>query len=593
MSLNELLPFLAAICVLVPIFRKLGFGSVLGYLFAGILIGPFVLGLIGDPEHILHVSEFGVVLLLFIIGLELQPSRLWVMRHSIFGLGTAQVLGTSLLVALASRALGLSWTTAIVVGLALALSSTAFVLQLLAEKKDLTKLYGRSSFSILLFQDLAVIPILAIIPILGDGPAGGEGDLIGMLTPILAIAGLLVGGKLVLRPLFSLVARLGGHEIFTAASLLVVVAAAGLMEAVHLSMELGAFIAGLLLADSEFRHQLEAEIEPFKGILLGLFFAAVGMTLNLSLLADKALLVLGLAAGLIAIKMAVLYVIGIAGKMPKAATRDMAFILAQGGEFAFVIFATAVNESKMDAPLKELLTIVVTVSMIATPLLFMFNERFLRSQDRKASDDRAYDTVDTQNERVVIAGMGRFGQVIARILSVRSIPFTALESSAAQVDFVRRFGARLYYGNATDLDLLRAAGVGDAEVFIIAIEDTETSVRVAELVKTHFRNVKLFARARDRHHAHRLMDIGVDFLIRELYPASLETAERVLLTLGDTPERAASTIATFTDKDEQLLVAEKALLHDEHERMQTIHAARRELEDLFAADERALAERDR
>jgi glutathione-regulated potassium-efflux system ancillary protein KefC/glutathione-regulated potassium-efflux system protein KefB len=393
MSLNELLAFLAAICIFVPISRHFGFGSVLGYLFAGVIIGPYVLGLVQHPDHLLHVSEFGVVLLLFIIGLELQPSRLWVMRHSIFGLGAAQVIVTALAITLVAMLAGLAWPTAIVVGLALALSSTAFVLQLLAEKKELTTRYGRSSFAILLFQDLAVIPILAIIPLLGTGPGGDEPDLTGMLIPVAAIAGLLVGGRYLLRPLFSVVARLGGHEIFTAASLLVVAAAAGLMEVVGLSMELGAFLAGLLLADSEFRHQLEAEIEPFKGILLGLFFAAVGMNLSLGLLAEQAALILGLALGLVLIKFVVLMVIGRLAGLPGDATRDMAFVLAQGGEFAFVIFATAVGEGKMDESLRELLIIVVTVSMIATPLLFILNERLFRARARETGSDRAYDTV--------------------------------------------------------------------------------------------------------------------------------------------------------------------------------------------------------
>jgi monovalent cation:proton antiporter-2 (CPA2) family protein len=589
MSLAELFAFLAAICICVPISRHFGFGSVLGYLFAGVLIGPYVLGLIHDPDHLLHVSEFGVVLLLFIIGLELQPSRLWVMRHSIFGLGSAQVALTAAIIAFASVGLGLSWPTAIVIGLALALSSTAFVLQLLAEKKELTTRYGRSSFSILLFQDLAVIPILAIIPVLGTDFRAEDTQLSDFLVPLLAIVGLLVGGRYLLRPLFSLVARLGGHEIFTAASLLVVVAAAGLMEVVGLSMALGAFLAGLLLADSEFRHQLEAEIEPFKGILLGLFFAAVGMNLSLGLLANQPALILGLALGLIAVKLGALLLIGRLAGLPGDATRDMAFILAQGGEFAFVIFATAVGEGKMDDALRELLTIVVTVSMIATPLLFMLNERLFRARARPDAPERAYDDVEEEEaQRVVIAGMGRYGQIIARILNGRGIPVTALESSAAQVDFLRRFGVRLYYGDAGDLDLLRAARVGDAKFFILAIADVDDSVRTAELVKQNFRTVRIYARARDRHHAMRLMDVGVDYLIRETFPASLETAEKLLVELGDTPERARTTIAMFREKDEALLIAEKAVLHDEDQRIQTIEAARRELEDLFSADERAV-----
>jgi glutathione-regulated potassium-efflux system ancillary protein KefC/glutathione-regulated potassium-efflux system protein KefB len=425
-----------------------------------------------------------------------------------------------------------------------------------------------------------------VIPILGTGLAGEEADPAAIIVPLLAIAGLLVGGRYLLRPIFSLVARLGGHEIFTAASLLVVVAAAGLMEGVGLSMELGAFLAGLLLADSEFRHQLEAEIEPFKGILLGLFFAAVGMNLSLSLLAEQPGVILGLALGLIAIKLVALLAIGRVAGLPRDASRDMAFVLAQGGEFAFVIFATAVSQGKLDPQLSELLTIVVTVSMVATPLLFILNERLFRARARDAGEARDYDTVDAEEQRVVIAGMGRYGQIIARILSVRGIPITALESSAAQVDFLRRFGVRLYYGDAQDLDVLRAARVGDAKCFVLAMQDIDGSVRTAELVKRHFPGVRIYARARDRHHAMRLLDVGADFLIRETFPASLETAERLLLDLGDAPERARRTIATFKEKDEALLLAEKTLLHDEALRMQTIEASRQELEELFAADER-------
>ena len=384
MTLVHVVILLAAVCIAVPLFRRLGFGSVLGYLAAGILIGPDGLGLIENVETLLHVSEFGVVLLLFIIGLELQPSRLWVMRRAVFGLGAAQVAATAALIALAAWLLGLGGPQAILVGLALALSSTAFVLQLLAEQGHLAHRYGRASFSILLFQDLAVIPILALIPALSAAGVTGEGAVAQALTGALAVAGLVVGGRYLLRPAFRVVAGLGGHEIFTAGALLVVAGSAWLMHAVGVSMALGAFLAGMLLADSEFRHQLEAEIEPFKGLLLGLFFVSVGMAADLSLLLASPLLILALTAGLLALKMAVLWGVARLTGQPADVSRDLAFVLPQGGEFAFVIFTAAVAERVLEPAVAGLLTVVVTLSMVATPLLFVLNDRLFRR--RKARD---------------------------------------------------------------------------------------------------------------------------------------------------------------------------------------------------------------
>ncbi len=582
MTLTELFAFLAATCVAVPLFRMFGFGSVLGYMAAGIAIGPYGLGAFEDVDSVLHASEFGVVLLLFIIGLELKPSRLWVMRRAVFGLGTAQVMITAVALAVLAWVLGQGLSAAIVIGLGLALSSTAFVLQFLAERKDLTTQYGRSTFAILLFQDLAVIPILAVLALLATdaGEAGGAGTVMLKLGAIIA---LIVGGRYLLRPAFRLAASVGGHEVFTAAALATVVGAALLMYLVDVSMALGAFIAGVLLADSEFRHQLEAEIEPFKGLLLGLFFVAVGMSAELSLLAAEPLLILSLAAALLAIKGAVLFALGRAGGLPIPAARDMAFVLPQGGEFAFVIFAAAVAKGLLAAQVADLLILVVTMTMVATPLLVLAKERLFKDkQDGTAQPE--FDTIDDDEPKIIIAGIGRFAQIIARILHVRGIPFTALESDMEQLEIVRKFGNKAYFGDVNDLGLLRAARAEQAELVIVAVDGVEPSLKVVRNLKTHYPHLKIFARARDRYHAHKLMDLGADLIMRETYGSSLEMATAVLESLGDAPDRARGTVARFREHDEALLAEEHAVLHDEGKHIQTVEDAQRELEVLFEAD---------
>ena len=582
MTLTELFAFLAATCVAVPLFRMFGFGSVLGYMAAGIAIGPYGLGAFEDVDSVLHASEFGVVLLLFIIGLELKPSRLWVMRRAVFGLGTAQVMITAVALAVLAWALGQGLSAAIVIGLGLALSSTAFVLQFLAERKDLTTQYGRSTFAILLFQDLAVIPILAVLALLASdaGEAGGAGTVMLKLGAIIA---LIVGGRYLLRPAFRLAASVGGHEVFTAAALATVVGAALLMYLVDVSMALGAFIAGVLLADSEFRHQLEAEIEPFKGLLLGLFFVAVGMSAELSLLAAEPLLILSLAAALLAIKGAVLFALGRAGGLPIPAARDMAFVLPQGGEFAFVIFAAAVAKGLLADQVADLLILVVTMTMVATPLLVLAKERLFKDKQHGTAQPE-FDTIDDDEPKIIIAGIGRFAQIIARILHVRGIPFTALESDMEQLEIVRKFGNKAYFGDVNDLGLLRAAKAEQAELVIVAVDGVEPSLKVVRNLKTHYPHLKIFARARDRYHAHKLMDLGADSIMRETYGSSLEMATAVLESLGDAPDRARGTVARFREHDEALLAEEHAVLHDEGKHIQTVEDAQRELEVLFEAD---------
>ena len=589
MSLTELLAYLVAAVIAVPIARRLGFGSVLGYLAAGIVIGPWGLKLFADVDRILHLAEFGVVLLLFIIGLELQPTRLWALRKGIFGTGTAQVLVTGALLSGAALAFGLAWQSALIIGLILALSSTAFVLQLLAERKQLTTRHGRVAFTILLLQDIAVIPLLALIPMLAPAAAVTAHPAADYILQIGAVLALIAGGRWLLKPMFRIAARDGGHEIFTATALVVVVGSALLMVQVGLSAGLGAFLAGVLLADSEFRHELEAEIEPFKGLLLGLFFVAVGMSTNLGLLVDIPWRIIGMTLVLIALKAAVLFIVGRLSGLPTTSARSLAFVLAQGGEFAFVLFAAALQGRLIERELFELLILIVTLSMIATPFLVIADER-MGLASRAKEDKREWDKVEADRDHdVIIAGLGRFGQVVARVLNMRRIPFTALESDTHQVDFVRRFGNIVYYGDTTRLELLRAAHVERAKVFVVAIEDIEASVRTVELVKHHFPHLKIFARATDRAHARALRNRNVDYVIRENYVSSLEMAENLLRVLGDPAERAGESIRQFRRFDEDLLERERAVDQDEGRLVQTITEAERELAFLFHSDEHDVA----
>lgn len=583
--LQEAAIFLGAAIVAVTLFNKLGFGSVLGYMAAGVAIGPWGLGLITGVDNILHFAELGVVLLLFVIGLELQPSRLWVLRRSIFGMGLVQVLATGIVLTLIGMAFGLHMQGAGIIGLGLSLSSTAFVLQLLAEKKQLSTVHGRASFAILLFQDLAVIPVLALLPLLGvsDTAASGAGVTQKVLTGVVAIVVLVVGGRYLLRPIFRLVAASGSHEIFSATGLMLVIASTLLMDTAGLSMALGAFVAGVLLADSEYRHEIEANIEPFKGLLLGLFFISVGMSVNVGLLVSRPGTVLGLVAGLLLIKFIVLYALGLVFKMPKRCTRNLAFVLPQGGEFAFVLFTAATGYHILDQSLTDTLILVVSLSMAATPLLFLFNEKLLRPWlDGQAQP--VFDRIDEPGTPVIIAGFGRVGQIIGRLLRVKHIPFTALEISQTQVDFVRKFGGKLYYGDASRVDLLRAAHVEQAKIFVLAVDDVEASIKIAETVKSNFPKLEIYARVRNRHHAHVLMDLGIKVFVRETFLSSLRLAQHVLSGLGLPKEEVAESIAKFRSHDEATLIKQHAIHHDESKLIQSVKDAAEELQDLFEAD---------
>jgi glutathione-regulated potassium-efflux system ancillary protein KefC len=581
---QQALVFLAAAVVAVPLFKKLGLGSVLGYLAAGMVIGPWGVGAVSDVESTLHFAEFGVVLLLFLIGLELQPSRLWELRKAVFGLGGLQVIGTGLLLAAAGLALGLRPSTAIIVGMGLSLSSTAFALQLLAEKNELPTEHGRASFSILLFQDLAVIPLLALLPLLGtsETPSTEPGWLSALKGAGVLIA-VVLAGRYVLRPVFKLVASFHSQELFTATALLLVMGTAALVSLVGLSMALGAFLAGVLLADSEFRHELEADIEPFKGLLLGLFFIAVGMSVNIGLVATSPLLVMGLVVGLVAIKILALFAIGRWAFGGTEAALSMAILISQGGEFAFVLFRLATGFQVMDAGLADLLVVVVSLSMVTTPLLFAAFARWVRPRFKKKIQ-REFDVAPEEDNPVIIAGMGRVGQVVGRLLRAKRIGFTALDASPEHIDFLKRFGNKIYYGDASRLDLLRAARAEHAKIFVLAIDDIEASVRTAETVRQHFPHLTIFARARNRQHAYRLLNMGIKHVMRETWVSSLEMTAEVLEELGLTYSDIHKTLERFRKHDEDLLMAAYPYHKDEKKLAEMAALARKELESLFEQD---------
>jgi glutathione-regulated potassium-efflux system protein KefB len=591
-ALEIALVFLIAAVVAVPLFRRLGLGAVLGYLAAGVAIGPDGLGLIDDPESTLTASEFGVVMLLFVIGLELSPARLWVMRRQVFGLGGLQVAISGLLLAALAAAYGLGWKADVVVGLGLALSSTAVGLQLLAERKELTTGYGRLAFAILLFQDLVAIPLLAMIPLLGEAKAAEQPapPLMSVLQALGAIAAVLIGGRYLLRPICRIVARTGMVEVFTATALLVVVGNAWLMQLAGLSMGLGAFLAGLLLADSEFRHELESHIEPFKGLLLGLFFIAVGMTLDLNRIADEPGLVASGVLLLLAIKTAVLLLVGRVARLPWREAARLGVVLALGGEFGFVVFAEAYKAALIDIGMRDTLNAIVGVSMAATPLLLLLVTKWAESGTGRTPAPE-FDTIEDHHPRVIIAGFGRMGQIVGRMLRAQKIPFTALENSPEQVEVSRRFGSPIYFGDPARPELLRAAGAQHAEIFVLTTDDPDANVRTARIVKRHFPQLKIFARARNRQHAFKLMDMDAQ-IVRETFHSSLMLGQRVMQALGMPEDVAIERRERFREHDEALLREQHLVYDDEAALIASSKEALRELERLFDADRDGAAPQD-
>ncbi|HEX4923588.1 MAG TPA: monovalent cation:proton antiporter-2 (CPA2) family protein [Bdellovibrionales bacterium] len=580
--LSYLVVFLAAAVIVVPVSKRLGMGSVLGYLIAGSIVGPWGFKLITDVEGIMHFAEFGVVLLLFIIGLELKPSRLWVMRKAVFGTGGLQVLLTAAAFAGLGIVFGLTPLASVLLGFALSLSSTAFVLQILAEKNQLNTEFGRLSFAILLFQDIATIPVLAAVPLLASKGETPVDEMIKKtLIAVAAIAGIIIGGRYLLRHVFRAIAASRIKEIFTAATLLLVVGTALIMSAVGLSMALGTFLAGVLLADSEYRHELETDIDPFKGLLLGLFFMSVGMGVDYGLILNKPLTIVGLVIGIMAIKAVLLYGLARYAGLANDASRNLAVALPQVGEFAFVLLAMITAGQLADKGTTDLLVVVVTVSMALTPLLFAVNEKFIGSKSKIA---KPYDEIKDESNPVIVAGYGRFGQIVTRILRLQDIGFTALEIDSEQVEVVRRFGAQAYYGDASRLDLLRAAGADKAKLFVLAIDNMEASLRVARMVREHFPKLKILARARNRQHAYDLMDLGVTAFHRETYGSSLWLARDALIELGVDKDMAARLIESFSRHDEKILLEQYKLRHDQKSLVNYSKQAAQLLVEIIKAD---------
>jgi len=579
--------FLLAAVIAVPLAKRLQLGAVIGYLLAGVAIGPQVLGLIRDTESVAHISELGVVLLLFIIGLELSPRRLWLMRKAVFGVGLAQVLLTgAILGAIALFGFAQSLPAALVLGLGLALSSTAFGLQTLAETKQLNAPHGRLAFAILLFQDIAAIPLIALVPLLAaSGPETSHGDSLQHgLTIFASIAVVIVGGRYLLRPVFRIVARTGLPEVSTATALLVVIGTAWLMELAGISMALGAFLAGLLLADSEYRHELESQIEPFKGLLLGLFFISVGMGANLSLLFDTPWLLIGLTALLIAVKLPMLMLVGRLGGLNTANALRLGVVLAAGGEFAFVVFKLGKDQGLLDSYTYDLLLMTITLSMAATPLLLMACARLLKRPPATREVPEQYKDIQTDAPRVVIVGMGRMGQIVSRILRAQKIPFIALDTSVDAIEMTRTFEqAPVFYGDPMRAEVLHAAKVGEAEYLIVTTDDPEITTRTAERVKRLYPHLKVLARARNRQHVHKLMDVGAE-PIRETFYSSLEMSRRALVGLGLSDDQAADRIQRFAEHDEQVLEAQGRIRDDRAKVMQNAKEARVELARLFESD---------
>jgi glutathione-regulated potassium-efflux system ancillary protein KefC/glutathione-regulated potassium-efflux system protein KefB len=579
--LSQTVIFLLAAVLLVPLSLRFGLGAVLGYLIAGLAIGPAGFGIALNVEGIAHLSELGIVLLLFLIGLELQPSRLWVLRHSVLGIGGAQVLVTAAVFALIAYALGWKWPAALVAGLGLAMSSTALVMQTLAEKSQLTSRHGREAFAVLLFQDMAVIPLLALMPLLsGERPDSAESGLVTALKAVAIIGGAIIASRTLIRPLFRAAITFGGREIFTAAALLLVLGMSLLMVEAGLSMSLGAFLAGVLLADSEYRHELEAAIGPFKSLLLGLFFMSVGMSVNVGLVLDQPLIIAALACALIGLKAALLFGMRLIAGAPAMPARKLAIALAQGGEFAFVLFGQAADYQIFERYHADLLLVVVAISMLLSPLLMLFDEKYLSALfDRE--EKPPFDDYEIDSSPVIIVGFGRVGQVVSRILNMRGVTFTAIDSSPQQVDFVRKFGNRIYYGDPSHLNLLHAAKVDQAKLFVLAIDDIETSLKTAALVRKHFPHVPIYARARNRFHSYKLMDLGVKMLVRETLQSSIDLGAGVLRELGIEDDEVERTVSAFREFDEKLLLQQHAIYQDEELLLENAKQATDDLKSLF------------
>ena len=581
--LETLVVLLAASVLFVPLSRRFGFGSVLGYLIAGAAIGPAALGLVGDVDQIAQVSELGVIMLLFLIGLELRPQRLWVMRRAILGLGAGQLVLSAGAIALLARFAGAEWPAAAVIGAGLALSSTAIVLPMLAEHDLLGSTAGRDSFSVLLFQDLAFIPLVALVPMLAGGPMPSTVPLIGVLGAVATAIAIVIGGRFVVGPIFRAVGGAKTPEVFTAMTLLVVVGTAAVAHAAGLSTSLGAFLAGVLLSDSVYRHELQANIEPFEGLLLGFFFMSVGMSANLALAFGEPTLIAAGVIGLVVVKAAILFLLGrIAGHDNRAALR-FALALPQGSEFSFVLFGVAVTVGALGQADADRAMLIVALSMVATPMLFAAAEKLVVPRLSRPVEP-VYDNIESHGTPVIICGFGRMGQIVGRLLRLQGIPFTALDKDQAQVDVLRRFGTVVYFGDPTRIELLRAAGAAEAKVLVIAVDDLDETLRLAEIARRYFPHLKVMSRARNRRHVHLLMDRGLTDIVRETFHSSLKLSELVLAELGVPEARIKRAVEVFSEHDDRALSQAHAFYQDERKVMQSAQEAATELTTLFEAD---------
>ena len=593
------LMYLSAAVLAVPLAKALGLGSIIGYLAAGIAIGPWGLGLVSNVQDILHFAEFGVVLMLFLVGLELQPSRLWAMRRPIFGTGSAQVLGCAAVLFAAGWLAGLPWRISLVAALGLALSSTAIALQVLAERNLMRTSSGRAGFSILLFQDVAAIPILALLPLLGAAAGAGDdhsaGEVLLEALKIVGVIGAIVlGGRLLLRPLLRWIAKSRTPEIFTAASLLLVVGIAYLMVMVGLSMALGAFLAGVLLADSEYRSELEADIEPFKGLLLGLFFIAVGMSIDFGVIMRSPWLMAGILLGFLALKAVVIYTLAKVAGVPYQERPVFTLLLAQGGEFAFVVFQAAAGAQVFSAETASLLIGAVALSMLISPLLLVLVDRALlrRYAQLKTAAPPAQEISEPQEAPVIIAGFGRYGQIVARVMLAQGIPTTVLDHSVEILEIARAFGYRVFYGDATRLDLLRIAGAEHARVLVVAVDDPEQSLKIVTLARKHFPQLQVVARARDLTHWNALRDLGVTLVQRELFESSLESARTVLELMGQSPTRAQEMTRRF--REHNITLADRMYPHhkDRAKMVAVAREGRAQLAEQMAKERQEHTERE-
>jgi CPA2 family monovalent cation:H+ antiporter-2/glutathione-regulated potassium-efflux system protein KefB len=575
---------LAAIVVAVPLTRYAGLGSILGYLVAGVVIGPAGFRLITDVGEIGDVSELGVTMLLFLIGLELRPHRLWVLRKAVFGLGVAQMAPTALVIAALLHVLGnVAWPDATVLGIGLALSSTAIVLPMLNERKLLPSIAGRDAFAVLLFQDMAAIPVLALVPLLAGGDVAGQISWGAVLRGVSVIGVILVGGSFAVQPLFRMVGHSKVPELFTATALLLVVGTAALADWAGLSASLGAFMAGVMVSDSEYRHEIQADIKPFEGLLLGFFFISVGMSVDLSLALQRPLEIVALLAALFCVKAVIAFAGSYARRRMVRPALRFALALPEGSEFSFVLFAAAVAAGALAPAEQKMATLVVVLSMLAAPAIFAGSERFLMPRIA-LPPARPFDAIEAQSAPVIICGFGRVGQIVGRVLAMQKIPFTALDKSQVQVDVVRRFGSKVFYGDPSREEVMRAAGAEGARVLVIALDDMEACLDVAQMVRRKFPHLKIVARARNRRHVHQLMAAGVEVSVRETFFSSLRLTELSLEMLDVPVAQAERAIALFRAHDERILDETFAISNDEGLMIQTTQDANQELQDLFESD---------